>query len=72
MDDHSRIYLKTTLKMSDSSILEGEVILALGGELERTLNNVDATVILFRDNNGERFITKSYIVEAKEHKKERG
>lgn len=67
-DDLNKVYVKTTLLMSDGRKLNGEAILALGGVLERTLNNDDAKVIVFRDTDGTRLITKSYIVETQEQK----
>ncbi|MEE9375068.1 MAG: hypothetical protein V3V04_01900 [Rhizobiaceae bacterium] len=66
--DPNKVYIKATLVLVDGTKLEGEVILAQGGVLERTLNNSDAKVIVFRDESSERFITKSYIVEAIEQK----
>jgi hypothetical protein len=70
-DDHNTLLIPVTLIIVDGRKLEGEMVLSIGGEVERTMNNTEANVIVFRDADGERLITKSYIVEVVEKPKKR-
>ncbi|MEE9313395.1 MAG: hypothetical protein V3V02_01990 [Rhizobiaceae bacterium] len=70
-DDHNVLLIPVQLTMVDGRKLDGQMVLSIGGEVERTMNNTEANVIVFRDADGQRFITKSYIVELIEKPKER-
>lgn len=64
----NRLKLPVTLLLDDGREILGDIIVAIGGTLERTLNN-DAKFILFGDlARAERMIAKSAIVEVSERK----
>ncbi len=62
MDDSDIVRASVTLKMVDGNQVEGDMILPIGGVVERTLNN-DAKFILFSDDSGRRYIAKNVIAE---------
>jgi len=63
-----RLKLPVTLLLGDGRELLGDVIVSVGGTLERTLNS-EAKFILFGDlARSERMIAKSAIVEVSERK----
>ena len=70
MQDNNVLSVPVMLNMHDGRVLEGDLIITIGGQLERTLNN-EANFIRFEDQDGERFISKSGILEARERKRER-
>jgi len=66
MNDHNKLALPISLSMMDGRTLVGELIVNIGGTIERTLNN-DMRFILFRDlDQSERMIAKSGILDAQE------
>ena len=65
-DYDDRLKLPVTLSLNDGRELLGDVIVSVGGTLERTLNN-ETRFILFGDlARNERMIAKSSIVEVSE------
>lgn len=71
MDDNNSILkLPITLKMMDGRSLDGDLVVQLGGQVERTLNS-EAKFILFSDDTGQRYIAKAGILEVLPRKKER-
>ena len=67
-DDRNRLLLPVCIQMNDGRELNGELVVNIGGVLERTLNS-DAKFILFRDLNGsEYFIAKTGILECQARK----
>jgi DnaJ-domain-containing protein 1 len=70
-DDNNRLHLPIHFSMQDGSKLAGELVVNLGGAIDRTLNN-DAKFILIVDEEGsERLIAKSAILEVRDAKKSR-
>lgn len=69
MDDHdNRLKLPITLSLGDGRDFLGDLIVSVGGNVERTLNN-DSKFILFGDLDGsERMIAKSAIIEVSTRK----
>lgn len=69
MNDDDRLKLPVTLTMADGRHLIGDLVVNLGGTLERTLNN-DSKYVLFRDmDTSERMIAKTAIIEVQSRKK---
>lgn len=65
-DDNNRLELPVILSMQDGRELCGNLIVNLGGAIDRTLNN-EARFILFSDEQGnERMISKSGILEVRD------
>jgi len=63
-DENNRLRLPIVLNMQDGRELLGDLIVNIGGTMERTLNN-EMKFILFGDADGsERMIAKSNIMEA--------
>lgn len=68
-DDNNRLELPVILSMQDGRELSGNLIVNLGGAIDRTLNN-EARFILFSDEHGnERMIAKNGILEVRDAKK---
>ncbi len=68
MNDHNKLALPVTLSMMDGRTLMGELIVNIGGTMERTLNN-EMRFIMFRDlDQSERMIAKDGILDAQERK----
>ena len=68
-DDNNRLRLPVILTMQDGRRLEVDLIVNIGGAIDRTMNN-DARFILVGDaENGERMIAKDAISEVVDAKK---
>ena len=68
-DDNNRLKLPVILTMQDERTLEVDLIVNLGGAIDRTMNN-DARFILVGDaDGGERMIAKDAITEVIDAKK---
>jgi DnaJ-domain-containing protein 1 len=68
-DDNNRLHLPIHLTMQDGRELLGQLIVNIGGAIDRTLNN-EAKFILIADEDGaERMIAKRGILEARDAKK---
>lgn len=63
MDNNNVLRIPVMLKMNDGREMEGDLLVNLGGQLERTLNS-EALFIKFEDETGLRFIAKTGILEA--------
>ena len=69
-DENSTLKLPITIAMMDGRKFEGDLIVQLGGQVERTLNS-EAKFILFADEQGPRYIAKAGILEVSPRKAER-
>lgn len=62
MDDNNILRMPVELVMVDGTRRMGDMLLSIGGVIERTLNN-DAPFISFGDETGARFVAKASIAE---------
>lgn len=69
-NDPNVLRMPVQLRLSDGQTPSGNMLLSIGGQVERTLNS-EALFISFEDEQGQRFIAKSAIAEVTPLKKER-
>ncbi len=68
MNDQNKLALPITLTMMDGRTLMGDLMVNIGGTIERTLNS-EMRFIVFRDlDQSQRFIAKDGILDAQERK----
>lgn len=62
MDDNNILRMPVELVMMDGNRRSGDMLLSIGGEVERTLNS-EARFFSFDDGTGKRFIAKDSVAE---------